>query len=157
MQTLILAVVLSGAATDLPLPPKNDTTQIPCTVWANTKADTAGVIQVALGPGKDGTGPEGYDGYPVAVKLADNRARTCRFAGSLKLADRMLATYELRPESAVEHCLLLVELGKKSATIHDRKGTCGKVICGGDIRLDNLTFPADPKTKTCMAKRPEGQ
>ncbi len=154
MYPMILAMALSSTATDM-LMPKSENVQVPCAVWANTKAETAGVIQVTLGPNKDGKGPEGYDGYPVAVKLADNRAKTCRFTGTLRLADRMLATYELKPEQAVEHCLLLVELGKR-AIIHDRKGTCAKVICG-DIRLDNLTFPFDPKTKSCMAKRPEGQ
>lgn len=155
MQSLLVAIVLAGPASSLPLPPQTSDMQIPCSVWANPKADTAGVVQVALGPGKDGTGPEGYDGYPVAVKLADNRARTCRFSGTLKLADKMLAAYQLKPDQAAEYCLLLVDLGKK-ATLHDRKGSCAKALCP-EMKLDNLVFPFDPKTKTCTAKRPEGQ
>lgn len=155
MHALIFTIVLAGTAEVLGLAPKGGDMQIPCAAWANPKADTAGVIQVGLGPDKDGKGPEGYDGYPVAVKLADNRARTCRFAGQLKLADKMLAVYEIRPENRVENCLLLVDLGKK-AVLHDRKGACAKALCNGLV-LDNLTFPFEPKTKTCTAKRAEGQ
>ncbi len=155
MHSLIFTLVLAGTAEVLGLAPKGGDVQVPCAAWSNPKADTAGVIQVALGPDKDGKGPEGYDGYPVAVKLADNRARTCRVAGQLKLADKMLGVYEIRPENRVDNCLLLVDLGKK-AVLHDRKGTCGKALCNGLV-LDNLTFPFDAKTKTCTAKRPEGQ
>lgn len=155
MHSLILTVVLAGAA-DMMLGPKTTDVQVPCNAWLNPKADTAGVIQVALGPDRDGKGPEGYDGSPVAVKLADNRARTCRFAGALKLADKMLGVYEIRPDNRVDNCLLLVDLGAKKAVLHDRKGACGKALCGNGMVLDNLTFPFDPKTKTCTAKRPEG-
>jgi hypothetical protein len=149
MHQLIVTVFLTGAM-DLP-PPATSDTQVPCTVWGNTKADTAGVVQVVLSPDHDGKGPEGFDGYPVMVKLADNRARTCRFGGKLKLADRMLAVYEIVTETRTENCLLLVDLGRK-AVLHDRKGTCGKNLCNGLV-LDNLTFPSDPKTKTCTARR----
>ena len=156
MHSLIFTIVLAGSTAEvLGLAPKGGDTQVPCAAWSNPRADTAGVIQVALSADKDGKGPEGYDGYPVAVKLADNRARTCRFAGQLKLADKMLGVYEIRPESRVDNCLLLIDLGKK-AILHDRKGACAKALCNGLV-LDNLTFPFDAKMKTCMAKRPEGQ
>jgi hypothetical protein len=154
MHSLVLTILVSGAA-EMMLGPKTSDVQVPCAAWLNTKADTAGVIQVALSADKNGKGPEGYDGYPVAVKLADNRARACRFAGQLKLADKMLGVYEIRPENRIDNCLLLVDLGKK-AVLHDRKGVCGKALCNGMV-LDNLTFPFDAKTKTCTAKRPEGQ
>ncbi len=157
MHGLILSMVFAASTAEmLGLAPKGGDMQVPCAAWANPNAATAGVIQVALAPDKDGKGPEGYDGYPVAVKLADDRARTCRFGGQLKLADRMLGIYEVRPETRVDNCLLLVDLGAKKAVLHDRKGTCGKGLCNGLV-LDNLSFKFDPKTKTCTAKRPEGQ
>lgn len=154
MYPMIVALALSSTATDM-LMPKSENIQTPCVAWGNTKSEIAGVIQVALSEGKDGRGPEAYDGYPVAVKLADNRAKTCRFNGMLRLADKMLATYEIKFGERIENCLLLVELGKR-AVIHDRKGACAKALCG-EFRLDNVTFPFDPKQKTCTTKRPEGQ
>ena len=125
--------------------------QVPCAVWGNMKATTAGVIQVSLTRG-DGKTASGFDGYDAAIKLADDKARVCRFGGVLKLADQFLATYQF--QTGVEGCtLLLVELHAKNAVIHDRKGNCAQALCGNGMKIDNLHFTFDPTIKMCQGQR----
>jgi hypothetical protein len=125
---------------------------VPCAVWGNMKAATAGVIQVSLVQG-DGKTAKGFDGYDAAIKLADDKARVCRFGGVLKLADQFLATYQF--QTGVEGCLMLLELHRKDAVIHDRKGTCAQALCSNGMKLDNLRFTFDPNTTMCQGQRVE--
>lgn len=114
---------------------------------------TAGILQIPFNPTTDGTGQRGFDGFPVVIKLANERARTCRIEASLKLADKMMATYEVLPAQRTGTCLLLVELSSKTAILRDRRGICGPALCG-EVQLNGFTMTFDPKRKTCM-KPPE--
>jgi hypothetical protein len=147
MRLFVIALIVASAsiakADDRPV-------QIPCAVWGNMKSATAGVIQVSLTAG-DGKTAKGFDGYDAAIKLADEKARVCRFGGTLKLADQFLATYQF--QTGAQGCMLLVELHSKEGIIHDRKGMCAQVLCGNGMKIDNLKFTYDPAIKQCQGQR----
>ncbi len=149
MRLLAIALLLGVSAV---AKADDNVVKVPCAVWGNMKATTAGVIQVALTAG-DGKTAKGFDGYDSAIKLADDKARVCRFGGQLKMVDQFLATYQL--DLGVRGCSLLVELHKKDAVIHDRKGSCAKALCPSGIKLDGLHFTFDSTINQCNGQRVE--
>lgn len=116
------------------------------------KDATAGVLQIPVNALNDGSSARGFDGYPVVIKLANDRARVCRIDAKLKLADKLIGTYEVIPAQRVSNCLLLLELSTKTAILRDRRGQCGPALCG-EMELNGFTMTFDPKRATC-APRP---
>ncbi|MBC7794498.1 MAG: hypothetical protein H7Z43_12410 [Clostridia bacterium] len=118
------------------------------------KGSLAGVMQIPADPINNGDTQHGFDGFPVVIKLANDRARLCRIEASLKLADRMMNTYEVQLVKKNSNCLLLLELTSKTAILRDHRGQCGPALCG-EMKIDGYTMAFDASRRTCMAKPSE--
>ena len=125
-----------------------------CFSYANMKDAVAGLLQIPIDAMHDGAGQRGFDGYPMVIKLVNDRARTCRIDARIKLVDKMMNTYEVFPPKRSSECLLLLELTSKTAILRDRRGACSNVLCGGEIELNGYTMKFDPTRRACM-KPPE--
>lgn len=142
---MLAALLCAALAAPAAAPADVDVPQ--CEVYGTKKGAVAGLMQIEAGS----PSAKSFDGRVAAFWLADDRARTCRGYGTLKLLDKLLNSYELVLEP--KQCLLLVDLGPKRAVLRDGTGACAQALCGGVMQLDGVALPRDKGKKPCRALR----